>query len=109
MTETHLYRVTGEYRLVGDAVGRQHSLLVRATSPEHAQKRVGAFFDAEAGTVHEGIELETVVGSQHEKNAEEFGFNPHTWTYGRETRICEACGSREQYWDDEDNPINPCG
>lgn len=63
MNETHTYRVTGEYRLVGDAVGRQHSLLVRATSPEHAQERVEAFFDSEVGTVHEGIELETVVGN----------------------------------------------
>lgn len=44
----------------------------------------------------------------HEQNAEEFGFTPHKWVYGRETRVCGLCGMREQYWDDEDNPINPC-
>ena len=46
--------------------------------------------------------------SLHEENAKEFGFNPHSWTYGRETRVCEKCGNREMHWDDEEYPINPC-
>ena len=44
----------------------------------------------------------------HERNAKLFGFTPHQYTYGQETRTCSRCGDREAYWDDEDYPINPC-
>ena len=44
----------------------------------------------------------------HEQNAQEFGFNPHKWVYGYESRRCVKCGARETYWDDSEYPINPC-
>lgn len=44
----------------------------------------------------------------HKRNAIEHGFTPHEWSYGRETRSCGVCGEREQAWDDEEYPINPC-
>jgi hypothetical protein len=44
----------------------------------------------------------------YELNAAEHGYLPHQWTFGRETRSCEACGSREAHWDDAEYPIDPC-
>ena len=97
--------MSGTYRVTGDFAGTPHSFLVVADSPEHADQRVRDFFASPVGTEHKGIQHEQ---TQHERNAQEYGFKAHEWSYGRETRSCGVCGVREQDWDDEDNPINPC-
>lgn len=58
MSESAVYRVSGEFRLSGTRP-RKHTFRVVADSPEHADQRVRDFFDSEDGTVHEGIELES--------------------------------------------------
>lgn len=54
------------------------------------------------------------MSKKHIKNAEEYGYPAHSYTYSTSPlgevpyRECVRCGVHEHHWDDEAHPIDPC-